>query len=223
MKYPIQLILAVLCFATTAIAHNPLPTYRLHGPPVAGVSNPKSVSRSDAVVYFSNYYAETSSNTAYFKLPAGTIAPGQSNQRIEAYTGNWTSGSRDYFWEGTYYIAKTGNSASLFQMKSPDNSVSWAFQLKLHSDGRGYVQHLNGSTYPNRYIRNSENMKNKSFKFKVVSNGPDFDIYIDGQHFYTYTNTVHKTGANYAWRWGLYVLSTSMDHEVRLWNISYTR
>lgn len=188
----------------------------MHGPGY------KSLTQSQAKTLLSKYYSASRSNTQYFKLPRGTVAPGQSNQRIEAYAPTWRArSSRDWHsWKGTFYVAKTGQSAALLQMKSPDKAVQWECQLKLDKSGNIYLQ--------NRLLGNKSlvsNTKGKAFTFYIRSNGREFRGWVDQsgrKKYFNYPHQMDATGnSTYAFRWGLYVLSTASDHEVRCWDISY--
>lgn len=226
MKKSVCLSAALCCITASSVlaGHDPLPSnFRLHGPPGSDSSiNYKSVSQADALTIFSKYYNATASNTQYFKLPKGTVAPDQSNTRIEAYCATWKASSASdwHYWRGTYYIAKTGQSAALLQMKSPDASVAWECQLKLSNNGNIYIQDRKA---PIKYL--AYNMLGKSFDFYIRSNGREYRgwVEVDGKKkYFNYTNSMDSSGnSKYAWRWGLYVLSTASDHEVRCWDVSF--
>lgn len=226
MKKLVCLSVALSCITASSVlaGHSSLPSnFRLHGPPGSNPRiNYKSVSQADAVTIFSPYYKVTGSNTQYFMLPKGTVAPGQSNQRIEAFMTAWKARSANdwHYWKGTYHIAKTGQSAALLQMKSTDASVSWECHLKLSSNGNIYIQ---DRKEPIKYL--AYGMGGKSFNFYIRSNGREYRGWLEAngrKKYFNYTNSQDSSGnSKYAWRWGLYVLSTASDHEVRCWNVSF--
>ena len=163
----------------------------------------------------SRWYQEDG-NTQIFRLFPGedNIRNDRKNApRSEAFgLVSWKRGDGWYEWSGRYTFLKVRPGA-VFQIKH--NITYWSMQLILQKNDNGkhdlyYIKLRNPSG--KRLLK--ENVEGEGVDIKVLDNGEDHKVYVDGELKVENSMTDRPTTDENRARWGLYSPASAMDREI---------
>ncbi len=161
--------------------------------------------------YFPNWsrWYQEDGNTQIFRLFKGETNVRNSRPfaaRIEAFSEvEWQQGDW-HEWVGTYTILKP-HRAIIFQARN--NVNDWSMQLNM--DGNGNVI-LNRREGEDEVI--AEDMVGKPFHIRVLDNGLDYKVYLDGKEVGVGSYARPKGVTRF--RWGLYRGARAMTHDAMI-------